>query len=249
MPVGSKKGQSKNNNGLATKKSGIVKFKKDGGGKSEKVVRGEKGYRMTELDSQKVNSKKTSPKASTSEYTRSEKEVSPAAAPRNKRVHSELQSEDRFAPRESSWDNYGGEEEGDGDYDPNEGFPSVSRQGNAAAGASGENKKRSKSGGFESMGFSYPVYKGIKQKGCVPPIVPSVSCPIDCTHHHLCAATATPSHPRALGGHPRPFPLPALRKMLHHFFYKIFESFSPRASPPGAHHSPLDLFSLPVHID
>ena len=60
------------------------------------------------------------------------------------------------------------DDEVDGNFDPNEGFPSVSRNGTGTAivgdSASGS-KKKSKSGGFESMGFSYPVYKGIKNKG------------------------------------------------------------------------------------
>ena len=47
-----------------------------------------------------------------------------------------------------------------------EAFPSIANtaggEGGAGAGAGGKKKK---SGGFESMGFSYPVYKGIKGSG------------------------------------------------------------------------------------
>ena len=82
-----------------------------------------------------------------------------------KRAHDESQY--RFPTDDSVWDNdFEGEtEEIVGEYDPSEGFPSVSRQGSGAGASGGESKKRSKSGGFESMGFSYPGYKGIKQKG------------------------------------------------------------------------------------
>ena len=62
-----------------------------------------------------------------------------------------------------------GEKGGFGDiFNPKEGFPGVGK----AIGGKDDDEglqtkkgKKAKSGGFESMGFSYPVYRGIKMKG------------------------------------------------------------------------------------
>jgi len=65
------------------------------------------------------------------------------------------------------------EEEEEDIFNSQEGFPSVGKgKGGAKVGdddeedtQTGKGKKKAKSGGFESMGFCYPVYRGIKMKG------------------------------------------------------------------------------------
>jgi ATP-dependent RNA helicase DDX54/DBP10 len=77
--------------------------------------------------------------------------------------------------------------------------------------AGSDAKKKSKSGGFESMGFDYPVFKGIKQKGYkVPTPIQRKTIPLVLRGHDVVAMARTGS------GKTAAFLLPMLQKLAEH---------------------------------
>ena len=93
-----------------------------------------------------------------------------------------------------------------------EAFPAVA---NAASGergpGAGASGKKKKSGGFESMGFSYPVYKGIKGSGYrVPTPIQRKTIPLVLRGHDVVAMARTGS------GKTAAFLLPMLERLGTH---------------------------------
>ena len=75
----------------------------------------------------------------------------------------------------------------------------------------GKGKKKSKSGGFESMGFSYPVYRGIKMKGYrVPTPIQRKAIPLVIRGHDVVAMARTGS------GKTAAFLLPMFERLKEH---------------------------------
>ena len=163
---GLKKGDQKVRSGSIVKTDGIIKKGKN---PTTKIISEQSKSLRDTKDNKSMSSSRHSVDGGNNIRVKQSKVAG------KKRTQSELGSQIQFPADDSLWDgDLGGEEEQlVGEFDPSEGFPSVSRQGTGPGASESENKKRSKSGGFESMGFSYPVYKGIKNKGCANGILTS----------------------------------------------------------------------------
>ena len=105
----------------------------------------------------------------------------------------------------------------EGDFNTQEGFPSVGKRAGSGGALddedaqAGKGKKKAKSGGFESMGFSYPVYRGIKMKGYrVPTPIQRKTIPLVMRGHDVVAMARTGS------GKTAAFLLPMFERLKEH---------------------------------
>ncbi|EKX32169.1 hypothetical protein GUITHDRAFT_121663 [Guillardia theta CCMP2712] len=95
-------------------------------------------------------------------------------------------------------------------FDSKQSFPSIAST-QQEEGGEEKGKKKSKSGGFESMGFSYPVYRGIKMKGYkVPTPIQRKTIPLVLRGHDLVAMARTGS------GKTAAFLLPMFERLKEH---------------------------------